>query len=92
MSRGCKCRAFWGIGGIRGCRDVMGVLGAGRDCRYSGTRRCIGGIRVEGAPRGCRGAVLGHQGCRVSGVYWDWQGLGTQGQKGYRVHQGHWGS
>ena len=28
-----------GVGAVRGCRSVMGVLGAGRECRYSGARR-----------------------------------------------------
>ena len=49
------------FGGVRVCRGCQGVLGAGRDSRYSGTRRVIGGI---GAPRG-------HRDCLgVSGVYW----------------------
>ena len=42
------------------------MLGAGRECRYSGPRRSIGGIRGYW---GCfRGAgVLGHQGCMGAG-------------------------
>ena len=45
---------MWGV------RVCTGVLGAGRDCRYSGTRS----IGALGVPRGCRGClgVLGHQG------------------------------
>ena len=31
-----------GIGDIRGCQ---GCIGAGRECRYSGARRDIGGKR-----------------------------------------------
>ena len=37
------------LSGHQGCRgtirDIRGVLGAGRECRYSGTRRDIGSIR-----------------------------------------------
>ena len=45
-----------GVGGVRG------VLGTGRECRYSGTRRGIGGIRGHwGLPRGV-GAVRVCQG------------------------------
>ena len=47
--------------GIQGCRGVRGLLGAGRDSRYSGARRGMGIIGI-GAPRGyrgCRRAVLG---------------------------------
>ena len=36
------------LGAIRGVRasgGVRGVLGAGRECRYSGARRGIGSIR-----------------------------------------------
>ena len=37
--------AIWGCQGVvRGCRGVRDVLGASSDCRYSGTRRDIGGI------------------------------------------------
>ena len=54
-------------------------MGAGRDCRYSGAKRGIGGIRGHlGTPRacrGCRGHFGGVRGCRVSGVIWGWQGL-----------------
>ena len=31
--------------GIRAVGDVRGVLGAGRECKYSGGRRGIGGIK-----------------------------------------------
>ena len=55
--------------GIRGCMGVRGVLGAGRECRYSGARRSIGGRRglwgflgVLGAIRGCQGCIGGWQG------------------------------
>ena len=43
------------------CRCVRGVLGAGRDSRYSGTRRSIG---LWGAPRdvGAFWGCQGHQG------------------------------
>ena len=35
---------------------MRGVFGAGRECRYSGARRSIGGIRGHwGAVRGCQG-------------------------------------
>ena len=46
---------WWGIGGIRG------VLGAGRECRYSGASRGKGGIR------GLLGAVRGDWGCLGAG-------------------------
>ena len=45
MFRGCKgdiWRVSRGLGGVRG------VLGASRECRYSGARRGIGGIRGIG--------------------------------------------
>ena len=45
-----------------GCQ---GVLGAGRECRYSGARRGIGGIRANWrAPRGFWGvgAIKGESG------------------------------
>ena len=34
-----------GVGAVRGHWGVRDVLGTGRDCRYSGARRCIHGIR-----------------------------------------------
>ena len=45
-----------GIGVIMGCRGVRGVLGAGRECRYSGQWGCrsIGGVRGHW---GCRSAL-----------------------------------
>ena len=63
------------MSGVQGCRKCQGVLGAGRNCRYSGARRSIGVIRVYWGLlrvgvlgplrdiRGCRGArgVLGWQ-------------------------------
>ena len=43
------CRGHFTVsGGIRGCRDVKGVLGASRNSRYSGTRRGIESIRGIG--------------------------------------------
>ena len=40
-----------------GCRGYQGCIGAGRECRYSGVRRGIGGIRGHwgflGVPVGC---------------------------------------
>ena len=62
---------------------VRGLLGAGKDCRYSGDRMCIGGIRVIGRFLGdvegvgaIFGGVRGHQGCRGCwGVLGGWQGL-----------------
>ena len=69
-----------GIGTPRGCKglllDVRGVLGAGRDSRYSGARR---GIRSIGAPRECQGAILGTSGAYRGGK---WTGsLTTLGPK-----------
>ena len=48
------CRVL--LGGVRG------VLGAGRDCRYSGARRGIGCIRGHWGSWG--GAIWGIRGCR----------------------------
>ena len=36
-------------GGIKGCSSIRGVLGAGRDCRYSGAKRGIASIRGIGS-------------------------------------------
>ena len=59
----------------------MGVLGASRDSRYSGTRRGIGGIRdIGGTPRGCKGPFGGVRG--VLGVLGLPGTLGTQGLEG----------
>ena len=70
------------MGVTEGVGGVWSVLGAGRDCRYSGTRRSIGASRGIGAPRGCRGifrCIRGCQGC-IGGS----QGLSVfRGQKGY---------
>ena len=33
------------LGSIRGIGGVRGVLGTGRECRYSGVRKGIGSIR-----------------------------------------------
>ena len=52
------------LGAPKGCwghQGVLGVLGSGRECQYSGARRDIGEF---GAPGGCWG-MLG-----VSGGYW----------------------
>ena len=61
---------------------VRDVLEAGRECRYPGTRRGIGGIRGHlgflgvlgilgplGSIRGMSGGV------EVSRMYWSWQGV-----------------
>ena len=55
--------AIWGIGVVG---SVRGVLGAGRECRYSGARRGIGGIRGYWGLLGVLGcwAIRGHRGCR----------------------------
>ena len=58
-------RRHWGSSrGCRGVRAIRGVLGAGRECRYSGARRAIGSIRGHwGSPRGVGvlGPLGGHQ-------------------------------
>ena len=54
-----------------GCRGVRGALGAGRECRYSGASRGIGGIR---GLLGVHGDVRGHQLGTVRGVLEAWQG------------------
>ena len=41
---------------MKGHQGVSGVFcGVERECRYSGDRRGIGGIRALGIPRGYRG-------------------------------------
>ena len=61
-----------GVSGV--IRDIRGVLAASRECRYSGARRGIGGIRghwgfLEGV-----GAVRGVRGCRGAlGWQVDWK-------------------
>ena len=83
-------------GGVEG---VKGALRAGREQRYSGAGRGIGGIRVHwGAPRECRrhqGAIKGAlEGVQVSGhigvlgVHWGLaESVGTQGPEGYIWHK-----
>ena len=68
---------------VRGCQ---GVLGAGRECRYSGVRRGIGGIRGHfGALRGI-GVIRGVGESGDVGCQWCIRGLagnvGTQGLQG----------
>ena len=79
------------VGGIRG------VLGAGRDCRYSGARRGIGasgGIEGSWGCRACRGTILGAsqgvEGIRsVSGADRDSRYSGARrGMKGIRGVRG----
>ena len=54
--------AILGVRGVRGCRWMSGVYwGAGRDSRYSGTRRGIGACGALGACRDV-GVVLGVSG------------------------------
>ena len=72
-----RCRWCWGpVGGIRDVGGVRCVLAAGRECRYSGARRGIGGIRGHWGllgDVGCWEAVRGKSGasgCRVLGAYW----------------------
>ena len=65
------------LGGIRGCRDLRGVLGAGRESRYSGARRGIGGIREHWGLQEVLGAVRG-----VRGVLGLGGSVGTQGPEG----------
>ena len=42
---------------------VRGVLGTGRECRYSGARRSIGSLRDIGGLLGGVGAIRWCQGC-----------------------------
>ena len=59
------------LGGVRG------ILGAFRECKYSGARRCIGGIRGHWGLLGGVGAIRGCRGIRgLSGS------VGTQGPEG----------
>ena len=69
---------FGPLGGVRMSRECQGCIGgAGRECRYSGARRGIGGIwEFLGGVRG-----RGHQG--MSGIYWGLAGnICTQGPEG----------
>ena len=67
-----------------GVRGVRAVLRASRKCRYSGARRCIGGIRGHWGLLG----VLGPSGdvrgvLKVSRVYLGLaRSVGTQGPEG----------
>ena len=81
---------LWVLGAIRGHQGVSGVYWwAGRECRDSGARRGIGGIREHwAAPRGV-GAIRAHQGCRgVRGVLELAGSVGTQGPEGVYVASG----
>ena len=64
------------IGGIRQCMGIRGVLGASRECRYSGAKRGIGGIRAIGGSKRCW-RLLGMSGGvgSVKGVLEGWQGV-----------------
>ena len=83
---------FWGI---RGIGDVRGVLGTGRDSRYSGARNGIEGIRAIGRFLGCRGCFGGVRGIRgvggVRGVLGVERDSRYSGARRGRVYQGHWG-
>ena len=69
--------------GHQGCKGAIGVLGAGRESRYSGARRGIGAIRGTGAPNGCWGHWGVSGGIRDVGVSGYIEGptgsVGTQG-------------
>ena len=52
------------LGGFRGCRGVRAVLGAAMECRYSGARRGISGIRRHWGFLGGVGAIRGVRRCR----------------------------
>ena len=55
---------------IRGCREVRGALGSGRECRYSGVSMGIGGIRwLLGVSGRCWGPSGGLGPSRVLGVH-----------------------
>ena len=53
-------RDFGSIRAIRGCK---GCIGAGRECRYSGARKGIGGIRGHLRLLGGVGAIRGVRWC-----------------------------
>ena len=60
----------YGVLGHKGASRCRGCIGAGRECRYSGARKGIGGIRGPlGALRVVGGVgghqwVYGYKGCR----------------------------
>ena len=57
--------------GDRGLSGGVGVvLGTGRECRYSGANRSIGGIRGIGVPMGCQGCIGAGRKCRYQGSAW----------------------
>ena len=45
-----------------GCSRCQGCIKGGRECRYSGARKVIGGIRTFGGSWGCWEAVKGCHG------------------------------
>ena len=61
---------MWGCGGVRG------ILGAGRECRYSGARRGICGIWEFLGDVGSVGAMRGAS--EVQGVSGMYQGAGRE--------------
>ena len=70
--------------GTQWYHGVLGALGAGRECRYSGTSRGIGGFR--GLLEGVREPLGPSWGV---GVHWGLVGsVGTQEPAGYRWLQG----
>ena len=74
---------FGELGAVRGHWEVKGVLGDGRECRYSKARRGVGGIRGHWSSRGCRvsggiGCIRDHQGWRgCQGCIWGGRWTGS---------------
>ena len=53
---------LWHLWGIRECRGVRGVLEGWQECRYSGARRGIEGIRGYWGLLGGIGGLKGYYG------------------------------
>ena len=74
---------------LRAVRGIRGVLGAGRECRYSGARRGIGGLRGHWGPIGVLEAIRGVGGVKVYG-WTDRECRYSGTRRGTGSIRGHW--